>query len=34
MTVATDQVLDAMTLEQLLEQANRIGKPQQEMYYI
>ena len=34
LTVATDQVLDAMTLEQLLEQVNRIGKPQQEMYYI
>ncbi len=34
LTVATDDVLDAMTLEQLVEQINRIAKPQQEMYYI
>ena len=34
LTVATDEVLDAMTLEQLVEQVNRIARPQQEMYYI
>ncbi len=34
LTVATDEVLDAMTLAELLEQINRIGKSQQEMYYI
>lgn len=34
LTKATDQVLDAMTLEQLLEQVTRLSRPQQEMYYI
>ena len=34
LTDSTDKVLDAMTLEELLDQVNRIGKPQQEMYYI
>ena len=34
LTTATDDVLDAMTLEQLLEHVNRAGTSQQEMYYI
>jgi Rrf2 family protein len=34
LTKATDDVLDAMTLEQLLEQVNKLSRPQQEMYYI
>lgn len=34
LTAATDHVLDMMTLEQLVEQANRAGNFQQEMYYI
>jgi Rrf2 family protein len=34
LTEATDQVLDTMTLEELLEQVNRAGNPNQEMYYI
>ncbi|MBV8779871.1 MAG: Rrf2 family transcriptional regulator [Phycisphaerae bacterium] len=34
LTVATDEVLDAMTLADLLEKVGRIAKPQQEMYYI
>lgn len=34
LTDATDQVLDAMTLEELLEQVNRAGSQNQEMYYI
>jgi Rrf2 family transcriptional regulator, cysteine metabolism repressor len=33
LTEATDQVLDRMTLEQLMEHVNRAG-PQQSMYYI
>ncbi len=31
---ATDEVLDAMTLEQLVDQAARAGSVQQSMYYI
>ncbi len=34
LTDATDQVLDKMTLEQLLEQVNRAAHNQQGMYYI
>ena len=34
LTDATDEVLDAMTLEQLLEQISRAGSLQQSMYYI
>jgi Rrf2 family protein len=34
LTDATDDVLDKMTLEQLLEQAAKLGNVQQEMYYI
>ena len=34
LTQATDDVLDAMTLEQLLEHVNRASSSQQEMYYI
>lgn len=34
LTEATDDVLDKMSLEQLLEHANRLASLQQEMYYI
>lgn len=34
LTEATDQVLDAMTLEELVEHANRAGQMSQAMYYI
>jgi Rrf2 family protein len=34
LTAATDAVLDEMSLEQLLEQANRAAGQQQQMYYI
>ena len=34
LTDATDEVLDAMTLEQLLEHIARVGNLQQSMYYI
>ena len=34
LTAATDAVLDAMTLEELVEQVNRASPTQQEMYYI
>jgi Rrf2 family protein len=34
LTEATDDVLDAMTLEQLLDHVNRATSSQQEMYYI
>ena len=34
LTDATDEVLDNLTLEQLLEQANRAAGMQQQMYYI
>lgn len=34
LTEATDEVLDTLTLEDLLEQANRAAGTQQEMYYI
>jgi Rrf2 family protein len=34
LTAATDEVLDEMSLEQLLEQANRAAGQQQQMYYI
>src|SRR5208282_5079355 len=34
LTDATDQVLDKMTLEQLMEQANKSAGVQQAMYYI
>lgn len=34
LTEATDEVLDNMTLEQLLEHVNRAGNVQQAMYYI
>jgi Rrf2 family protein len=34
LTTATDEVLDKMTLEELLEQASRAGNLQQAMYYI
>ncbi len=34
LTDATDQVLDNITLEQLMEHVNRAGNMQQQMYYI
>ena len=34
LTDATDEVLDNMTLEELMEQVHRAGAGQQEMYYI
>jgi Rrf2 family protein len=34
LTQATDDVLDALTLEQLLEHANKAASHQQQMYYI
>jgi Rrf2 family protein len=34
LTEAMDQVLDAMTLDELVEQVNRAGNSNQEMYYI
>lgn len=34
LTAATDDVLDTMSLEELVEQANRAGNLQHEMYYI
>jgi Rrf2 family protein len=34
LTTATDDVLNSMTLEQLLEHVNRAVPPQQSMYYI
>lgn len=34
LTDATDNVLDTMTLEELLEHVNRAGSQSQEMYYI
>ena len=34
LTEATDEVLDDMTLEQLIEQISRAGSVQQSMYYI
>ena len=34
LTRATDDVLDNMTLEQLVEHVNRVATPQQSMYYI
>jgi Rrf2 family protein len=34
LTDATDDVLDRMTLEQLMEHVNRAANPQQAMYYI
>jgi Rrf2 family protein len=34
LTTATDEVLDAMTLEQLMDHINRAANQQQEMYYI
>lgn len=34
LTEATDEVLDSLTLENLLEQANRMAAMQQQMYYI
>jgi Rrf2 family protein len=34
LTDATDQVLDAMTLEELVEHVNRASSQSQEMYYI
>ena len=34
LTSATDEVLDSMTLEELLEDVNRVGSLQQSMYYI
>ena len=34
LTDATDQVLDAMTLEELVEHVNRASSQNQEMYYI
>ena len=34
LTEAMDQVLDAMTLEELVEQVTRAGNSNQEMYYI
>jgi len=34
LTDAMDQVLDAMTLEELVEHVNRASHSQQEMYYI
>lgn len=34
LTEATDEVLDAVTLEELLEQISRLSSSQQQMYYI
>ena len=34
LTTATDDVLDNLTLEELVEQATRAGNLQQSMYYI
>lgn len=34
LTAATDDVLNSMTLEQLVEHVNRASTPQQSMYYI
>ena len=34
LTQATDDVLDKLTLEELLEQANKAAAQQQQMYYI
>ena len=34
LTDATDEVLDQMSLEQLVEHVNRAASSQQEMYYI
>ena len=34
LTAATDEVLDTLTLEELVEQINRAGNSQQSMYYI
>jgi hypothetical protein len=34
LTSATDEVLDHLTLEQLIEHVNRAGNLQQQMYYI
>ena len=34
LTEATDEVLDKLTLEQLIEQTNRAGAQHQQMYYI
>ena len=34
LTAATDQVLDNITLEELLEEVNKLAGSQQEMYYI
>lgn len=34
LTAATDDVLDKMSLEELVDQANKAGNFQQEMYYI
>jgi hypothetical protein len=34
LTDATDEVLDKMSLEQLMEHVNRAGNVQQSMYYI
>ena len=34
LTEATDDVLDNLSLEQLIEQVHKSGKGQQEMYYI
>jgi Rrf2 family protein len=34
LTTATDEVLNTMTLEQLLEHVNKAVSPQQAMYYI
>ena len=34
LTEATDEVLDAMTLEQLVDHVTRTGSLQQSMYYI
>jgi DNA-binding IscR family transcriptional regulator len=34
LTDATDEVLDSMTLEQLMEQVSRSGNLAQQMYYI
>ena len=34
LTDATDEVLDAMTLEELVEHTAKVGNVQQAMYYI
>lgn len=34
LTAATDEVLEQLTLEELVEQVNRAGSAQQSMYYI